>query len=154
FIESPATTTAPCSLHINSVIDGLSADRTDATVRAERLILCPGAYDRQLPVPGWELPGVMAAGGVQALIHGHRTLAGKRALVAGTGPFLLPVAVSLANAGAEVVTICEAGDLAGWARNALGALQMPSKCIEGAGYAAALLRHRIPYKRCTAVTRI
>ena len=61
-------------------------------VAATDLILCPGGYDRQLPVPGWDLPGVMAAGGVQALLKGSRTLPGKRAVIAGTGPFLLPVA--------------------------------------------------------------
>src|SRR5687768_17855291 len=31
----------------------------------------PGAYDRQIPFPGWDLPGVMTAGGVQALLKGH-----------------------------------------------------------------------------------
>ncbi|NUP81940.1 MAG: FAD-dependent oxidoreductase, partial [Nonomuraea sp.] len=66
------------------------------TVTARALILCTGGYDRQLPVPGWDLPGVMAAGGVQALLKGQRTLAGRRAVVAGTGPFLLPVATGLA----------------------------------------------------------
>ena len=36
-------------------------------------------YDHQLPVPGWDLPGVMAAGGVQALLGGHGVVPGRRA---------------------------------------------------------------------------
>ncbi|MER7370813.1 FAD-dependent oxidoreductase, partial [Nonomuraea wenchangensis] len=43
---------------------------TGVTVTAAALILCPGGYDRQLPVPGWDLPGVMTAGGGQALLKG------------------------------------------------------------------------------------
>jgi NADP-dependent aldehyde dehydrogenase len=124
------------------------------SVTAERLILCPGGYDRQLPIPGWTLPGVMAAGGVQALIKGSRTLAGRRAIVAGTGPFLLPVATALAEAGAKVVAICEANSPTGWLKNAGGAIQVPGKAAEAAEYAAALLRHRIPYRVRTAVTEI
>jgi NADP-dependent aldehyde dehydrogenase len=121
------------------------------SVLAERLVLCPGGQDRQLPVPGWDLPGVMAAGGVQSLLKGQHTLAGRRVAVAGTGPFLLPVATGLARAGAEVVAICEANAPSGWLRSAAAVTRVPSKIIEGAGYAAKLIRHRIPYRTRTIV---
>lgn len=124
------------------------------TVRADAVILCPGGYDRQLPVPGWDLPGVMAAGGIQALLKGHGVVPGRRAVVAGTGPFLLPVATALAAAGVEVVTVCEAGAPSAWLRHPAAVLGAPAKVFEGAGYAAALLRHRIPYRPRTAVVRI
>ncbi len=125
-----------------------------ATVRADAVVLCPGGYDRQLPVPGWDLPGVMAAGGVQALLKGHGVAPGRRAIIAGTGPFLLPVATGLAAAGVEVVAVCEAGSPISWLRDPAGILGAPSKLPEGAGYAATLLRHRIPYRPRTAITRI
>ncbi len=60
-------------------------------------MIATGAYDRQLPVPGWTLPGVMAAGGVQAMLKANQVRAGRRAVVAGTGPFLLSVAAGLAG---------------------------------------------------------
>ena len=123
-------------------------------IRAERVVLAPGGHDRQLPIPGWDLPGVMAAGGVQALLKGSGTLAGRRVIVGGTGPFLLPVAVGLAEAGAKVVAICEANAVTGWLRQMRGAIRAPGKAFEGAGYAAALARHRIPYRQRTAITRI
>lgn len=124
-------------------------------VDARTLILCPGGYDRQLPVPGWELPGVMAAGGVQALLKANRSLAGKKAIVAGTGPFLLPVATGLAEAGAQVVAVCEASRLVrGWSRHPIAAASVPSKAIEGAEYAYAMVRHRIRYRTRTVVAAI
>ncbi|SDO83116.1 FAD/NAD(P)-dependent oxidoreductase [Actinacidiphila guanduensis] len=123
-------------------------------VTARALILCPGGHDRHLPLPGWELPGVMAAGGVQALLKGHRALAGRRAVVAGTGPFLLPVAVGLARAGARVATVAEANRTRGWLGHPVGAMSAPGKGVEAAGYAAALARHRVPYRTGTAVREI
>ena len=125
-----------------------------AEVVAAALVLCPGGYDRQLPVAGWDLPGVMAAGGVQALLKGHGSLAGRRAVVAGTGPFLLPVAAGLAEAGAEVLGICEANAVTGWARQLGGAVQSPRKGLDAVGYARTLLAHRIPYRQRTVVTAV
>src|SRR5690606_29065339 len=77
------------------------------TVRAGRLILATGGYDRQLPVPGWDLPGVMAAGGIQAFIKQNNQLPGTNFVVAGTGPFLLPVAANIVAAGGTVRAVCE-----------------------------------------------
>jgi D-hydroxyproline dehydrogenase subunit alpha len=115
-------------------------------LRSRALVLAPGAYDRQVPFPGWTLPGVMTAGGVQALLKGSATVAGRRVLVAGTGPFLLPVAAGLATAGATVVGVHEASGTAGWARHPMTLVRNASKLGEGAGYAATLARRRVPYR--------
>ncbi|HEY0240979.1 MAG TPA: FAD-dependent oxidoreductase, partial [Friedmanniella sp.] len=129
-------------------------DDLPTEVVADALVLCPGGYDRQLPVPGWDLPGVMAAGGVQAVLKGHGSLAGRRAVVAGTGPFLLPVAAGLAQAGAAVLGICEANALTGWLRQLRGAVQSPGKGLDAVGYVRTMLAHRIPYRQRTVVTAI
>ena len=122
------------------------------TIVAETVVLCPGAYDRQLPVPGWTLPGVMAAGGIQAFIKVHERVPGRRVLLAGTGPFLLAAAASILQAGGEVAAICESADLTGWAPRGATAALVPSKGVEGAQYAALLARHRVPYLRRTVIT--
>nr|WP_314315290.1 FAD-dependent oxidoreductase [Kocuria rhizophila] len=127
---------------------------TPDVVLAPTVILCTGAYDRQLPVPGWELPGVMAAGGVQAFIKVNGRSPGRRAVVAGTGPFLLSVAAGILAAGGEVAAVCESSSLTGWAPHLGAAAAVPSKGREGLEYAAALLRHRVPYRTRTVVTRI
>lgn len=135
-------------------LTGLTTPAVRSRVRARAVILCPGGYDRQLPIPGWDLPGVMTAGGVQALAKGHHLVPGHRVVVAGTGPFLLPVATGLVEAGAEVVAVLESAGLAGWLPGLPAVVTSPGKLAEGAAYAGALLRHRIPFRTRTVVTAI
>src|SRR5699024_9634527 len=45
-------------------------DPRRSTIHARSVILATGAYDLQVPFPGWDLPGVMTAGGVQSLLKG------------------------------------------------------------------------------------
>lgn len=123
-----------------------TAGRGRREVRCRTLIVATGAYDRQLPFPGWTLPGVYAAGGAQALAKGHGVAVGRRVAVAGTGPFLLPVAVTLARAGAEVVGVFEAGSPARFGRHLAAIAGTPGKLVEAGGYLGALLRYRIPYR--------
>ncbi|MEV0647361.1 NAD(P)/FAD-dependent oxidoreductase [Phytomonospora sp. NPDC050363] len=124
------------------------ADERPATVRARRVVLATGAHDRSLPFPGWDLPGVMTAGGAQALWKGQGLPAGNNVVVTGTGPFLLPVATGLAAAGATVHGVFEANRPN---RHALPLATDLSRAAEAAGYAAALARHRIPYRTGHAV---
>ncbi|MFI7133030.1 NAD(P)/FAD-dependent oxidoreductase [Nonomuraea sp. NPDC050153] len=117
-------------------------------LKARRLLIATGAHDRPLPFPGWDLPGVLTAGGAQALLKGDGVVAGRRIVVSGTGPFLLPVATGLAGAGARVLGVFEANGGLGLARYPLLAL---GKAGEAAGYAASLARHRVPYRTRRAV---
>lgn len=141
-------------LHTAAVTGADPVAPAERAVAADRVILATGAFDRQLPLPGWTLPGVMAAGGVQALVKAHQIAPGRRAVVAGTGPFLLSVAAGLAEAGVDVVAVCEANSLLRWARHPLHVLLEPGKLVEGAEYARAFLRHRIPLRSRTIVTRV
>ena len=65
------------------------------------LILATGARERFLPFPGWTLPNVMGAGGLQAMVKSGLPIRGKRVVVAGTGPLLLAVAAYLRQHGAR-----------------------------------------------------
>ena len=80
------------------------------TLHWERAIVCSGARELLLPFPGWPLPGVTGAGGMQALLKGGMPIAGKRVVVAGTGPLLLAVADLLRRRGAVVAAIVEHRD--------------------------------------------
>jgi NADPH-dependent 2,4-dienoyl-CoA reductase/sulfur reductase-like enzyme len=108
------------------------------------VVVATGAHDRVLPFPGWTLPGVYTAGGAQALLKGHGVPAGERVVVAGTGPFLLPVATALAAAGVRVPGVFEAGSPLGFARHPVAVLRNPARPAEAAGYLRALRRHRVP----------
>ncbi|MER7174055.1 NAD(P)/FAD-dependent oxidoreductase [Streptomyces mesophilus] len=126
--------------------------RTGRSVDTPALVLATGAYDRALPFPGWDLPGVFTAGAAQALAKGQGVRVGERVLLAGTGPFLLPVARSLLDVGARVVGVLEAGEpVTGWLARPGGLLAGTGKLGELAGHVASLARHRVPYRRRTAV---
>ncbi len=103
-------------------------------VNTENLILCTGAYDRTLPFPGWDIPGVMTPGGVQSLLKGHGVLAGKRVIVAGSGPFLLPVAAGVVKAGGSVVALLEANKSSRWLTSFFVLLENISKIKEAFYY--------------------
>ncbi|WP_037680903.1 NAD(P)/FAD-dependent oxidoreductase [Streptomyces griseus] len=117
-----------------------------AAVHADAVLLATGGYEKVLPFPGWTLPGVVTAGGAQAMLKGGLVLPGRRAVVAGSGPLLLPVATGLAAAGAEVAALVESADPKDFVRRTRALAAQPAKLAEGAGYAAALLRHRIPVR--------
>ena len=78
-----------------------------ATIPFERLLLCAGARELSLPFPGWTLPGVTGAGGLQALIKGGMPVRDRTVVVAGTGPLLLATAATALQAGARVAAIVE-----------------------------------------------
>lgn len=119
----------------------------DREIKSRALILATGAYDRTLPFPGWDIPGVMTVGGVQSLLKGNYVLAGKRVVVAGTGPFLLPVAAGLADSGVEIVALVDANPLRRWLPKLHIALTNFSKLQEGAHYFSTLFKHRIHLSR-------
>ncbi|MBZ5535018.1 MAG: FAD-dependent oxidoreductase [Acidobacteriia bacterium] len=72
-----------------------------------QLIIATGARERFLPFPGWTLPNVMGAGGLQALVKSGLSISGKKVVVAGSGPLLLAVAAYLREQGADLRLIAE-----------------------------------------------
>ena len=86
-------------------------------VRAQCVLLAAGAVERAVPFPGWTLPGVLTAGGLQNLVKAQHRLPGRRFLVVGNGPLLLVAAHSITRAGGTVVEVAESASLAGaWRR--------------------------------------
>ena len=71
------------------------------------LVLATGGRERFLPFPGWTLPNVMGAGGLQALVKTGLPIESKRVVVAGSGPLLLAVGAYLRGRGANVLLIAE-----------------------------------------------
>ncbi|MGW0844660.1 FAD/NAD(P)-dependent oxidoreductase [Streptomyces sp. NPDC002787] len=112
-------------------------------VRADAVLLATGGYEKVLPFPGWTLPGVVTAGGAQAMLKGGLVVSGRTAVVAGTGPLLLPVATGLAAAGVTVAALVESADPKALARRAGPLLGRADKLAEGAGYAVELLRRHV-----------
>jgi Uncharacterized NAD(FAD)-dependent dehydrogenases len=80
-----------------------------------------------VPFPGWTLPGVTGAGGLQAQIKQGLTIHGERVVIAGSGPLLLAVANSVKQAGGEVVLVAEQAPLWRLAAFAGGLWRWPAK---------------------------
>lgn len=129
--------------------------REALALEPDALVLATGAHDRTLPFPGWQLPGVYSAGAAQALAKGERVAIGRRVVVAGAGPFLLPVATSLLQAGATVVAVHEAARpdvlARGWLRRPWELAGAAGKAGELTGYVRDLVRHRVPWRPGEAV---
>jgi NADPH-dependent 2,4-dienoyl-CoA reductase/sulfur reductase-like enzyme len=105
-------------------------------LRGSSLVLAVGARELFLPFPGWTLPGVLGAGGAQALLKEGLSFAGKRIVVAGSGPLLLPVAAALADAGAQVMHILEQAGSGALARFGLALIRTPARLLQAARYAS------------------
>jgi NADPH-dependent 2,4-dienoyl-CoA reductase/sulfur reductase-like enzyme len=100
-------------------------------LRYKKLILATGARERFLPFPGWTLPNVMGAGGLQALVKGGLPIEGKRVVIAGSGPLLLAVGAYLRKRGAIVALIAEQARWSHLAGFALAIASDPSKALQG-----------------------
>ncbi|MFM9555330.1 FAD-dependent oxidoreductase [Streptomyces caniscabiei] len=112
-------------------------------VRTDAVLLATGGYEKVLPFPGWTLPGVVSAGGAQAMLKGALAVSGRTAVVAGTGPLLLPVATGLAAAGVTVAALVESAGPGALVLRTGALARRADKLAEGAWYAAELLRRRV-----------
>lgn len=116
-----------------------SANGEPEWVRYERLVIATGARERFLPFPGWTLPNVYGAGGLQAMARGGLDLKGARVVVCGSGPLLLAVAATLRERGAEVPLVAEQATFACLARFAWALRSLPAKAREAFGLGKRLL---------------
>jgi NADPH-dependent 2,4-dienoyl-CoA reductase/sulfur reductase-like enzyme len=137
----------------DDIVLRLTGDHSSAAdiIRARRVVLATGARELFLPFPGWTLPGVMGLGGAQALLKGGMTVRGRHAVVAGSGPLLLPVAAALARAGANVTYVAEQSPAINAMSFGAGLWRHPAKALQAAQYAASLFGARMRFG--TWVTR-
>lgn len=103
-------------------------------VDADKLILATGARECFLPFPGWTLPNVLGVGGAQALLKSGASFRGKRVIVAGSGPLLLPVAAALARSGARIALVAEQAAGVAVRAFAWGLWRSPGRLVQAAQY--------------------
>ena len=132
-------------------LDLVGAHGQRVTIAADKVILATGAREIFLPFPGWTLPGVVGVGGLQAMAKNGFDVSGQRVLIAGSGPLLLAVAASLAERGAELVSICEQALLGKLARFMLQLPPFFGKAVQGLTYHWSVAP--TPYRAGTWVTR-
>ncbi len=120
------------------------ADGSARELEYSKLILATGARERFLPFPGWTLPNVMGAGGLQALAKSGWPVQGMRVIVAGSGPLLLAVASYLREHGASVRLIAEQAGTRSLLRFGLALTRHPAKARQAISLRASL--RGIPYR--------
>ena len=76
-------------------------------VRGKKILIATGARERPVPVPGWTLPGVMAATAADVLLKSHGIIPDGDTVLAGSGPLLFLTAVRLIEAGAAVKAVLD-----------------------------------------------
>jgi D-hydroxyproline dehydrogenase subunit alpha len=120
--------------------------------RTPNLVLATGARELFIPFDGWTLHGVMGIGAAQALLKSGASFAGRRVIIAGSGPLMLPVAAALADAGAKIVRVAEQASTAAVARFASGLWRAPGLLAQAARYRSRFLT--TPYSTGTWVTAV
>jgi len=123
-------------------------------LRAGAIILAVGAVEKVSPVPGWELPGVSTAGGLQVMMKETGMAPEGRVLLAGNGPLLVALAAQMIRLGHPPVAIVEAGNPVAAPFEALGLLAHAGLLREAAGYAFNVLTSSVPWKRASRLVRI
>ncbi|ALM84547.1 FAD-dependent oxidoreductase [Bordetella sp. N] len=127
-------------------------------VRPRAVIFAIGATERVPHVSGWELPGVVTAGGLQVQMKESGQAPQGRILIAGNGPLPLALGAQLAALGNPPVAILEAG--APWRKlwtspgALIGLAAGPRQLLEAAGYFRRLRADGVPYRTGTAVTAV
>lgn len=76
-------------------------------IRGLKILIATGAKERPVPVPGWTLPGVMAATAADVLLKSNGMIPSGDTLLAGSGPLLFLTAARLIEAGAAVIAVLD-----------------------------------------------
>jgi D-hydroxyproline dehydrogenase subunit alpha len=106
--------------------------------------------------PGWTLPGVLTAGGAQALVKTQRISPGERVVFAGSGPLALAFPAQLKGYGVGITLVLEAGpapgprDVLALTRAARGNVELLRDAVR---YRSQLLRAHVPLRYRRIVVR-
>jgi D-hydroxyproline dehydrogenase subunit alpha len=112
-------------------------------LRANAVVLAAGVREMALPFPGWTTPGVMFAGGAQALLKSQGIVPGNQVVVAGCGPLPVVVAAQLLRAGGSVRALCSLRPMREMLNDPLALWQGRSIVYEGLRYLRTVRRARV-----------
>ncbi len=127
-------------LEIEGIDKHYSTQISDLDLDCQQLILACGARELFLPFPGWTLPHVVGAGGLQALVKSGLNIKGKRVVIAGSGPLLLAVAANLSKAGADVVMVAEQASWRSLISFSINLWRWPEKISQAVGMTTSKFR--------------
>jgi NADPH-dependent 2,4-dienoyl-CoA reductase/sulfur reductase-like enzyme len=111
-----------------------------ATVPFDAIVICAGATDRLLPVPGWQRAGCYSLGAAQIALKAQACAIGTRTVFLGSGPLLYLAAKQYVEASAGVAAVLDTAPQArSWAAIS-GLLARPRLVLRGLAMMRALRR--------------
>ncbi len=113
-------------------------------LRADAVVLATGVRELAVPFPGWTTPGVMFAGGAQAVLKAQHVLPGRQAVVAGCGALPIVVAAQILRAGGALKALAPLHPLSRMLRHAGGLWHGREIVGEGLRYAWTVVRSGAP----------
>jgi NADPH-dependent 2,4-dienoyl-CoA reductase/sulfur reductase-like enzyme len=125
-------------------LDTLARGTERGTAGYDALILCTGAMDRVVPLPGWTRPGVTTLGGAQIALKAQGVAIGARPVFMGTGPLLWLAALQYAKAGARPALVLDTTPFGTKLAASPGLLHNPPTFLRGLRYTAELRARRVP----------
>jgi thioredoxin reductase/bacterioferritin-associated ferredoxin len=162
-IQAAAASGAECrfgatlwAIQEDGVVSWSEAGRAQQA-RASTLLLCAGATERPVPIPGWTLPGVMGVGAAQILMKSAGLLPEGRVWLAGQGPLLWLYAAQMLDKGARPAGILDLspGGIPWHAALHLPmALRAPGYLAQGLGWMWRIRRAGIPVIRAREVAAL
>ena len=117
---------------------------------ADRVLICAGATERPLPIPGWTLPGVMTVGAAQIALKTSGLVPEGKCWVAGQGPLLWLYAAQVVAKGGKLAGIVDLspplGVLLGLGK-LWGALMAPEYLSQGLAWQRIVKKAGVPVLR-------
>jgi NADPH-dependent 2,4-dienoyl-CoA reductase/sulfur reductase-like enzyme len=124
------------------------------SILARRILLCAGATERPLPIPGWTLPGVMTVGAAQIALKTAGLVPEGQVWLAGQGPLLWLYAKQALDAGGRIAGIVDLshGVPPGALRHLPRALLAPDYLLKGLAWQRAVKRAGVKLLRAEALS--
>ncbi len=129
---------------------GLLHEGRSQLVNASYIVIASGAQERPVPIPNWQLPGVMTAGAGQILLKSAAVVPEDGVVLAGSGPLLLLLAWQYLQAGVRIRALLDTTP----ATNRWRALSRLPRALAAADYlfkglrlVGAIRRARVPWLR-------
>ena len=131
--ETLAWNVTPGQLHTVHASSGETA-----TLDFDALIVCAGATDRLMPVPGWHQAGCYSLGAAQIALKAQACAIGSRVVFMGSGPLLYLVAAQYVKAGAKVEAVLDTAPALPTLAAMRGLLNRPRLLLRGLALKATL----------------
>jgi len=127
---------------------GVLEQGVSRNMAARQVIVATGAQERPMPLPNWQLPGVMTAGAGQILLKSAAMVPDNGVVLAGSGPLMLLLAWQYIHAGVDIHAILDTtpkGSLCKALRYLPRALAAAEYLWKGMRLMLSIRRAHIPY---------